>query len=117
MSNLDRVKEITESFAREGDDRAVLDRFFAPEFEHWANGRRSDLKGYAAHLAGYRTRYESFRIPAWDELFAADDRVVAAYTLEAKTKGGSVERVPVMAIWRFRDGKVVSLRGVDARAA
>lgn len=114
MSNLDRVKEITDAFARNADDRQVLDRFFAPDFEHWANGRKSDLEGYATRLQNYRSRYEGFRMPAWDELFEADDRVVAAYVLEAKSKDGTVTHVPVIAIWRFKDDKVVALREVDA---
>ena len=116
MSNLDLVQEITEAFALNADARQVLDRFFAPSFEHWANGRRSDLEGYAAHLAGYRSRYKSFRVPTWDELFEAGDRVVAAYVLEAKGKDGTTTHVPVIAIWRFQDDKVVALREVDALA-
>ena len=54
MSNLDLVKEITARFEKNTDDRAVLDNYFSPDFVHWANGRRSDLQGYAAHLARYR---------------------------------------------------------------
>jgi ketosteroid isomerase-like protein len=38
-----------------------------------------------------------------------------AYTLEATRKDGGVERIPVMAIWRIQDGKVISLREVDGR--
>jgi hypothetical protein len=119
MGNVDRVREITERFAENRDDREILRQAFAPDFVHWANGRRSDLEAYAAHLAGYRERYDGFRVPAWDELFeAGDGRVVASYVLEARTKSGSVERIPVMAIWRFnRDGKVASLREVDGPAA
>jgi ketosteroid isomerase-like protein len=113
MENIELVKEITGLFARNTEVRAVLDRYFAPDFVHWANGRQSDLKSYAARLDGYRNTYDGFSIPAWDELFAADDRVVVAYTLEAKKKDGSVERIPVMAIWRLKDGKVVALREVD----
>jgi hypothetical protein len=41
--------------------------------------------------------------------------VVVAYTLEAKKKGGGVDKIPVMAVWRIQSGKVVSLREVDGR--
>jgi ketosteroid isomerase-like protein len=117
MGNVDLVKEITGQFARNIDDRAVLDKHFAPDFVHWANGKHSDLAGYAAHLAGYRGPYEAFTIPAWDEAFEAGDKVVVAYTLEAKKRAGGVDRIPVMAIWRIQGGKVVSLREVDGRPA
>ncbi len=115
MDNLAAVKEITDQFAQNRDDQAVLNKYFAPDFVHWSNGQKSDLQGYASHLAGYRNAYDSFSIPAWDELFAADNKVVAAYTLEAKKKDGAVERIPVMAVWRFENGKVASLREVDGR--
>ncbi len=115
MSNVDLVKEITGQFARNTDDRAVLDKYFAPEFVHWANGHRGDLRSYAAHLSQYRKAYERFEIPSWDELFAAGDRVVAAYTLQAKKKDGEVEKIPVIAVWQIEGGKVTSLREVEGR--
>ncbi len=115
MSNLDLVKEITAGFENNARDRAALDRYFAPDFVHWANGERSDLQGYAAHLEQYERDYEGFTIPTWDEAFEAGDRVVAAYTLEATAKDGVTERIPVMAIWQIQDGKVTSLREVEGR--
>ena len=84
---------------------------------HWANGKQTDLSGYAKHLAGYRGPYESFAIPAWDEAFETGEKVVVAYVLEAKKKAGGTERIPVMAIWRIEGGKVASLREVDGRSA
>jgi ketosteroid isomerase-like protein len=114
MGNVELVREITGEFAKNADDSALLKKYFAPEFVHWANGRQSDLQGYASRLAEYRSHYEGFTVTAWDELFAAeDDRVVAAYTLAARKKGGATEQIPVIAIWRLRGGKVVSLREVD----
>jgi SnoaL-like domain len=95
------------------DARAVLDKYFAPDFVHWANGRRSDLQGYAARLASYRESYKDFNIPAWDEAFEAGEKVVVAYTLEASKKAGGVERIPVMAVWSVQGGKVTSLREVE----
>jgi hypothetical protein len=115
VGNVDLVKEITGQFAKNTDDRPVLDKYFSPDFVHWANGKRSDLQGYAAHLGGYRGAYEGFTVPAWDEAFEAGDKVVVAYTLEAKKKGGGVDKIPVMAVWRIQSGKVVSLREVDGR--
>jgi ketosteroid isomerase-like protein len=113
MSNVELVNDITEQFARNTDDKAVLEKHFAPEFVHWTNGRKGDLRSYAAHLAAYRSAYDRFSIPSWDELFAAEDRVVVAYTLEAKKTDGAVERIPVMAVWTIENGKVTALREVD----
>ena len=115
MSNLDLVKEITARFEKNTHDQAVLEKYFSPDFVHWANGKRSDLQGYSAHLARYEREYKGFTIPTWDEGFEAGDKVVVAYTLEATRKDGGVERIPVMAIWRIQDGKVISLREVDGR--
>jgi ketosteroid isomerase-like protein len=58
--------------------------------------------------------YISLSTPEWDELFAADDKVVCAYTFEGKRKDGTQERLAVIAIWRIRDGKIVALREVGA---
>jgi ketosteroid isomerase-like protein len=115
MGKVDLVKEITGQFAKNADDRAVLDKYFSPDFVHWADGKRSDLQGYAARLASYRASYERFTIPTWDEAFEAGDKVVVAYTLEASRKAGGVERIPVMAIWSVQGGKVTSLREVEGR--
>jgi hypothetical protein len=114
MDNVAIVKEITNRFCENSGDEEVLRQYFAPGFEHIANGARSDLSGYAAHLSSYGKKYRRFRIPAWDEAFAADDRVVVSYILEAEKSDGSRDRIAVIAIWRLKDGKVVALREVDA---
>lgn len=114
MDNVRIVKEITDAFVENRLDGQVLARYFTPDFEHVVNGRHTDLKGYADHLAGYMRDYERFGIPARDELFAAGDKVVSAYTLEAEKRNGEKEEMAVMAIWRLADGKVKSLREVDA---
>jgi hypothetical protein len=61
--------------------------------------------------------YKGFRIPNWDELFSAGDKVVTSYTLEGETVTGKQDRSVGIAIWRLANGKVVSLREVDARPA
>lgn len=115
MSNLDLVREITARFQDNDHDEAALAEYFSPDFVHWANGRQSDLAGYTAHLERYERDYERFTIPSWDEAFEAGDKVVVAYTLEATRQDGGTERMSVMAIWRFEDGKVAALREVDGR--
>ncbi|HEX7048915.1 MAG TPA: hypothetical protein VF188_01785 [Longimicrobiales bacterium] len=55
-------------------------------------------------------RFGQLGIPARDEPFAVDDKVVGAYTLEAEKRGGGKESTAVMAIRRLADGKVKSLR-------
>jgi ketosteroid isomerase-like protein len=114
MDNIEIVKEITNALCENKHDQQILTQYFAPGFEHIANGRRTNLEGYAKHLASYMSTYKSFSITAWDDIFAAGDKVVASYTLEGKADAGERERVAVMAIWRLSDGKVVSLREVDA---
>jgi len=108
------VREITDAFAENRMDDRVLSRYFASDFEHVVNGRRSDLRGYSDRLSRYMRDYERFRITDLDEPFAADDKVVTSYTLEGKKRSGETEELAVMAIWRLEDGKVKSLHEVDA---
>jgi hypothetical protein len=98
-------------------DQQIIAEYFAPEFEHIGNGSRTNLKGYSEHLAEYMREYKGFRIPNWDELFSAGDKVVTSYTLEGETVTGKQDRSVGIAIWRLANGKVVSLREVDARPA
>ncbi len=114
MSNLELVKEITDAFCSNHLDREVLSKYFARDFKHIANGEETDLAGYSAHLAEYGKNYKHFRIPAWDELFESGDKVVASYMLEGETSSGEKQSTAVMAVWRIKDGKVTSLREVDA---
>ena len=88
MDNVQIVKDITNAFCENKLDDKVLEQYFAKDFEHVVNGRHTDLKGYAEHLADYMREYRRFRIPAWDELFAAGDRVVSSYTLQAERPNG-----------------------------
>ena len=117
MNNIQIVKEITNAFCENRDDQQILAKYFARNFEHATNGQHTDLKGYSEHLAGYMRKFKKFRVLAWDELFQADDKVVASYTLEGEMDAGGKEQIVVMAIWRLANGKVVSLREVDARLA
>ena len=114
MDNVRIVNEITDAFAENRIDDRILDRYFARDFEHVVNGRRTDLRGYSDRLARYMRDYERFRISDRDEPIAADDKVVTAYTLEGKKRGGGTEEMAVMAIWQLEDGKVKSLHEVDA---
>jgi hypothetical protein len=85
---------------------------------HHANGATSDKAGYLARGRGYREQYVSIDRPDFDELFEADDRVVAAYTLALQRQDGAAERMAVMAVWAVSDdGKVTALREVDAPAS
>jgi hypothetical protein len=43
--------------------------------------------------------------------------VVTSYTLEGQKKSGGSERTNVMAVWRLANGKIASLREVDAAMA
>ena len=114
MDNVRIVREITDAFAENRIDDRILDRYFAPDFEHVVNGRRTDLRGYSDHLARYMRDYERFRISDREEPIAADDKVVTAYTLEGKKRDGGTEEMAVMAIWQLENGKVKSLHEVDA---
>lgn len=114
MSNLDLVKEITDAFCSNRLDQEVLSKYFAQDFKHVANGHETDLEGYSKHLAEYGNTFKHFKIPAWDELFESGDKVVASYMLEGETQSGEKQNTAVMAVWRIQDGKVKSLREVDA---
>lgn len=78
------------------------------------NGRHNDLRGYSDHLARYMRDYQRFRISELDVPFAADDKVVTSYILEAEKRNGETDEMSVMAIWRLANGKVMSLHEVDA---
>lgn len=114
MDNVRIVREITDAFAENRIDDRILSRYFAPDFEHVVNGRRTDLRGYSDRLDRYMRDYERFRISDLDEPIAADDKVVTSYTLEGEKRDGETEELAVMAIWRLADGKVKSLHEVDA---
>jgi hypothetical protein len=114
MDNIEIVKEITNAFVKNMDDQEILKKYFSPDFVHYANGQATDLKGYSVHLSNYMGMYKTIKLLAWDELFAVDDKVVVSYILESETKEGVSQKAAVMAIWRLKDGKVVSLREVDA---
>jgi hypothetical protein len=115
MDNIEIVKKITTAFAENRHDQAILEKYFAPEFEHIANGEGTDLRGYGERLTSYMTNYRGFKIPTWDELFSTDDKVIASYSIEAERNDGVQEKIVVMAIWRLRDEKVIALREVEAR--
>ena len=119
LSSVDRRVPEALSTSREWNklDQQIIAKYFAPEFEHIGNGSRTNLTGYSEHLAEYMLEYKGFRIPNWDELFSAGDKVVTSYTLEGETVTGKQDRSVVIAIWRLANGKVVSLREVDARPA
>ena len=117
MNNTEIIKEITNAFCENRRDQQILDKYFAPGFKHTANGRTTDLKGYSDHLVRCMAEYKSFKVLDWDELFEAGGKVVTSYTLEGEMDAGGKEQTVVMAIWRLKDGKVVSLREVDARLA
>lgn len=79
--------------------------------------RRRTKAGYLARGREYREQFASIDRPQFGELFAVDDRVVAAYTLALHRRDGSTERMAVMATWTVADGKITALREVDAPAA
>jgi ketosteroid isomerase-like protein len=117
MDNLEIVREVTDAFCQNRLDQRALETYFAPDFQHVANGKTTDLRGYSQRLDTYMKDYDRFRIPAWDELFAAGDKVVTSYTLEGEKKSGGRDTMNVMAVWRLSDGKIASLREVDASLA
>ena len=114
LDNVRIVREITDAFAENRIDDRILDQYFAPDFEHVVNGRRTDLRGYSDHLARYMREYERFRIADREEPIAAGDKVVTAYTLEGQKRDGETEEMAVMAIWQLENGRVKSLHEVDA---
>jgi hypothetical protein len=114
MSDVDLVKEITSGFCENTRDAEIIDQYFAADFVHWANGRQGGLGQYASRLERYGEAYGDFTISTWDEAFPTADGVVTAYILAANKRDGGADRFAVMAIWRLREGKVISLREVDA---
>jgi SnoaL-like domain len=118
MDKREFVKDVTYKMCDHDFDLDLVESTYADGFVHHANGATSDKAGYLARGREYRDQYTSIDRPEFDELFEADGRVVAAYTLNLKREDGSSERMAVMAVWTVSDdGKVTALREVDAPAA
>ena len=114
MDPAEFVRDVTYKMCDRDFDLSLVETTFADDFVHHANGVRSDKAGYLARGHEYRERFASIDRPEFDELFAAGDRVVVAYTLSLHRQDGSEERMAVMAVWTVADGKVTALREVDA---
>ncbi len=117
VDTLEFVRDITFKMCDRDFDVDLVESTFAEDFVHHGNGATSDKAGYLARGREYREQFASIDRPEFDELFAVDDRVVVAYTLQLHRNDGDAERMAVMAIWTVRDGKVAALREVDAPAA
>jgi hypothetical protein len=111
------IRDITLKMCDHDFDLDLVESTYTDDFVHQANGGTTDKAGYLARGREYREQYASIDRPEFDELFAVDDRVVAAYTLTLHRHDGAAERMAVMAIWTVADGKVTALREVDAPAA
>jgi 2-polyprenyl-6-methoxyphenol hydroxylase-like FAD-dependent oxidoreductase len=116
MDPVDLIRDVTYKMCDRDFDLDLVESTFADDFVHHGNGAATDKAGYLARGRDYRERYERIDRPEFDELFAAGDRVVTAYTLTLHQRGGDRERMAVMAIWTLADGKVTALREVDATA-
>jgi ketosteroid isomerase-like protein len=116
VDTLEFVRDITFKMCDRDFDLDLVESTFAEDFVHHGNGATSDKAGYLARGREYRERFATIDRPEFDELFAVDDRVVVAYTLQLHRNDGGDERMAVMAIWTVRGGKVVELREVDAPA-
>ncbi|HYY22494.1 MAG TPA: nuclear transport factor 2 family protein [Thermoleophilaceae bacterium] len=117
MDTVEFVRDLTFKMCDRDFDLELVESTYADDFVHHGNGATTDKAGYLARGREYREQYASIDRPDFDELFAADDRVVVAYTLTLHRHDGSVERMAVMAIWTVADGMVTALREVDAPAA
>src|SRR5262245_4619554 len=111
------IRDVTFKMCDRDFDLDLVESTFADDFVHHGNGATADKAGYLARGREYRDQYASIDRPEFDELFAVDDRVVVAYTLNLHRQDGSSERMAVMAIWTVDDDKVTALREVDATAA
>jgi ketosteroid isomerase-like protein len=117
VDTVEFIRDVTNKMCDRDFDLDLVESTFADDFVQYGNGARSDKAGYLAHGREYREQFETIDRPQFDELSAVDDRVVVAYTLTLHRRGGSTERMAVMAVWTVADGKVSALREVDAPAA
>jgi hypothetical protein len=118
MDRLEFVKDVTYKMCDRDFDLDLVESTYADDFVHHANGGTTDKAGYLARGRDYREQFESIDRPEFDVLLEVDDQVVTAYTLNLHRRDGTTERMAVMAIWTVSDdGKVTSLREVDAPAA
>ncbi len=117
MDVVEFIRDLTYKMCDRDFDLDLVESTFADEFVHHGNGATTDKAGYLARGREYREQFAGIDRPEFDELFAVDDRVAAAYTLDLHRRDGTAERMAVMAIWTVADGKVTALREVDAPAA
>jgi ketosteroid isomerase-like protein len=116
MAATDFVRDIVQKMCDHDFDLDLVESTFTDDFVYHVNGVQTDKAGYLARGRDYRKRYATIDRPEFDELFAAGDRVVTAYTLTMHRRDGSDERMAVLAIWTAADGKVQALREVDGPA-
>jgi hypothetical protein len=114
MDPVEFVRDLTFRMCDRNFDLDLVESTFADDFVHHANGSTTDKAGYVARGREYRELYASIDRPRFDDLFAVDDRVVVAYTLELHRRDGATDRLAVIAIWTVADGMVTALREVDA---
>src|SRR5262245_42442275 len=117
MDRIEFIRDVTFKMCDRDFDLDLVESTFADDFVHHGNGATADKAGYLARGREYRDQYASIDRPEFDELFAVDDRVVVAYTLNLHRQDGSSERLAVLAIWTVDDDEVTALREVDATAA
>ena len=92
MDAVEFIRDVTYKMCDRDFDLDLVESTFADDFVHHGNGATTDRAGYLARGREYREQFASIDRPQFGELFAVDDRVVAAYTLALHRRDGSTER-------------------------
>jgi hypothetical protein len=98
VDTVEFIRDITFKMCDPDFDLDLVESTYSDDFVHHGNGAKTDTAGYLARGRQYREQYASIDRPEFDELFAVDDRVVAAYTPRLHRHDGSTERMAVMAM-------------------
>jgi ketosteroid isomerase-like protein len=111
MSNLERMREGYERYNRR--DFGVVDDLFDEDID-WrvpVNEPIRGREGVRAFFQGLTEQLASHRIVV-DDAVESGDRLVCFVRHEMTTPDGKSGEVEAVHDWRFRDGRVVSLREI-----
>ena len=81
VDTVEFIRDVTFKMCDRDFDLDLVESTYSDDFVHHGNGATSDKAGYLTRGREYRKQYASIDRPAFDELFAVDDRVVVAYAL------------------------------------
>lgn len=88
-------------------DEASVSRYFDKQYTQWVDGHELDFNGFVEHLAAQRKRVEKVNV-TFRTILAEGDQVSTVHLIDAMTKEGNAVKGKVIALFSFRNGKILS---------